>query len=283
MRHTPCHSLCHSLCLNRDPGRKPARNEDSNTLFLRGYFMKLAGAVGFEPTVHGTKNRCLTTWLRPNCRRDLSKPRTRCKGKIARLTGCRPGFPEVSGLLCLQPEEGSAPLDGGTVPGRSHRKTTRRGELAGSILRRALLLSGVWAALVGADPEGWVFGALAVPLATLLSLGLMPAGRPASVGRLIALGPGFLLRSLVGGIDVARRAFDPRLPLRPGWMIRPVRLTPGGRVALGAELSLMPGTLAAGSSGRDLLVHVLDTGTDHGQALDVEEVRLAAVMGREKA
>src|SRR5690606_37172740 len=27
----------------------------------------LAGAVGFEPTVHGTKNRCLTTWPRPNC------------------------------------------------------------------------------------------------------------------------------------------------------------------------------------------------------------------------
>jgi hypothetical protein len=26
----------------------------------------LAGAVGFEPTVRGTKNRCLTTWLRPN-------------------------------------------------------------------------------------------------------------------------------------------------------------------------------------------------------------------------
>ena len=27
---------------------------------------KLAGAVGFEPTIHDTKNRCLTTWPRPN-------------------------------------------------------------------------------------------------------------------------------------------------------------------------------------------------------------------------
>ena len=25
----------------------------------------LAGAVGIEPTVHGIKSRCLTTWLRP--------------------------------------------------------------------------------------------------------------------------------------------------------------------------------------------------------------------------
>lgn len=29
-----------------------------------GKFM--AGVVGFEPTIHGTKNRCLTTWLHPN-------------------------------------------------------------------------------------------------------------------------------------------------------------------------------------------------------------------------
>ena len=27
---------------------------------------KLAGVVGFEPTVHCTKNSCLTTWLHPN-------------------------------------------------------------------------------------------------------------------------------------------------------------------------------------------------------------------------
>ncbi len=28
---------------------------------------ELAGMVGFEPTVHCTKNSCLTTWLHPNC------------------------------------------------------------------------------------------------------------------------------------------------------------------------------------------------------------------------
>jgi multicomponent Na+:H+ antiporter subunit E len=79
---------------------------------------------------------------------------------------------------------------------------------------------------------------------------------------------------------VARRAFDPHLPLRPGWLIRDVALSAGGRVALGAELSLMPGTLVAGSDGRALLVHVLDTGDDHEQALATEEARLVAVMGR---
>jgi hypothetical protein len=30
------------------------------------FWEELAGVVGFEPTVRGTKNRCLTTWLHPN-------------------------------------------------------------------------------------------------------------------------------------------------------------------------------------------------------------------------
>ena len=29
-------------------------------------YREMAGVVGFEPTVHDTKNRCLTTWLHPN-------------------------------------------------------------------------------------------------------------------------------------------------------------------------------------------------------------------------
>ena len=27
----------------------------------------VAGVVGFEPTLHATKKRCLTAWLHPNC------------------------------------------------------------------------------------------------------------------------------------------------------------------------------------------------------------------------
>ena len=29
------------------------------------HLTRLAGAVGFEPTIHDIKNRCLTAWLRP--------------------------------------------------------------------------------------------------------------------------------------------------------------------------------------------------------------------------
>lgn len=37
-----------------------------NPHILCGFFYLLAGAEGFEPPNDGTKNRCLTTWLRPN-------------------------------------------------------------------------------------------------------------------------------------------------------------------------------------------------------------------------
>ncbi len=33
----------------------------------------MAGVVGFEPTIHGTKNRCLTTWLHPNGERLITR------------------------------------------------------------------------------------------------------------------------------------------------------------------------------------------------------------------
>lgn len=42
----------------------PALWQGSNSLILLEK-SHLAGAVGFEPTVHDTKNRCLTTWPRP--------------------------------------------------------------------------------------------------------------------------------------------------------------------------------------------------------------------------
>ena len=34
---------------------------------------ELAGVEGFEPSVHGTKNRCLTAWLHPNSAALLTK------------------------------------------------------------------------------------------------------------------------------------------------------------------------------------------------------------------
>ena len=54
-------------CLREKDSIQPAELKVFvRTVIKKNGSEKLAGAVGFEPTVHDTKNRCLTTWLRPN-------------------------------------------------------------------------------------------------------------------------------------------------------------------------------------------------------------------------
>jgi len=69
------------------------------------------------------------------------------------------------------------------------------------------------------------------------------------------------------------------MPLAPGWIELPSDLSGGGRAALGGELSLMPGTLAAGCDGDRLLVHLLDTGAGFDTALPREAAEIAAIIG----
>ncbi len=66
------------------------------------------------------------------------------------------------------------------------------------------------------------------------------------------------------------------MPLSPGWVEVPAQLPDGGRVAMGAELSLMPGTLVAGVRGERLLVHLLDTEAGFENAIPREE---EAILG----
>ncbi|MBK5962674.1 sodium:proton antiporter [Thiocystis minor] len=104
-------------------------------------------------------------------------------------------------------------------------------------------------------------GLLAAVAATWVSLRLLPPtpGR-LHLAALARLALHFFWQSIVAGVDVARRAFDPRLPLKPGDLTFPTRLPPGTeRAAFGAITSLMPGTLPVGTDDHDrLLYHCLD-------------------------
>lgn len=145
--------------------------------------------------------------------------------------------------------------------------------------KRAIALAGVWLVLAGTSLEALAIGSLVVPAAIALSLRLLPGGVPVRIGAVLGMVPRFVLRSIVGGADVARRAFDPGLPIDPGWIRIPLALPDGGRVALGGELSLMPGTLAAGSVDDQLLVHVLDRNQDAETAIRQEERRIDRTIG----
>lgn len=146
-----------------------------------------------------------------------------------------------------------------------------------AIAKRTALFAAIWVALTGAALDALAFGLPTVAAAVWLSLRLLP---PVGTLRLLAafaMVPGFLFGSLAGGLDVARRAFSLRPALQPGWVLHPTRLGSGGRVALGGELSLMPGTLSAGCADGCLLVHVLDRGAGFEKGIAREEGRIRAI------
>jgi len=145
---------------------------------------------------------------------------------------------------------------------------------------------GLWLVLSGADPAGLPVGAMAAVLATWTSLSLLPAGtwrpRPAAMVRLALR---FLRQSAIAGVDVAWRALDPRLPLRPGFVSFPARLPPGtARSAFCTLTSLLPGTVPAGSDeSGSVVVHCLDVRQPVLADLTAEEALLMRAIGRAPA
>jgi multicomponent Na+:H+ antiporter subunit E len=146
---------------------------------------------------------------------------------------------------------------------------------------RSVLLFGFWLLLLEPDSFSvaaigidWAVGALAAAGAALLSLRLLPPGqgapRPWPLLRLLLR---FLTQSLLAGLDVARRALDPRLPLSPGLIRHRTGLPPGpGRALFGALTSQVPGTLAVESKRPgELLYHCLDVRQDVARGLAADE------------
>jgi multicomponent Na+:H+ antiporter subunit E len=157
---------------------------------------------------------------------------------------------------------------------------TRSFPPAAAYARRLAVFLALW--LIIAGPGAWIVGLLAAGLAAHVSLRLQPA-RLSGIRLLRAatLAPGFFWASFLGGLDVIRRAFHPRMPLNPGWIIYRSRLSSSGaRVALGSDLSLMPGTLAAGGQGELLYIHCLDVDQAVGSQIAREERRVGQSTGQ---
>jgi multicomponent Na+:H+ antiporter subunit E len=148
--------------------------------------------------------------------------------------------------------------------------------------RRTIGFALVWIAFAGVSPADLVPGVLAVGAAVLLSLRLLPpSGHPSAAGTAwFALR--FLRQSLLAGLDVARRAFDPGLPLSPGFVDHQVRVPEGrARDALTAVLSLQPGTLPVAALGNNpLRIHCLDASQPVSAQLTADEAAFAAMLGR---
>jgi multicomponent Na+:H+ antiporter subunit E len=146
---------------------------------------------------------------------------------------------------------------------------------------RAVLLVAIWVVLAGGWPttDGPLVAAL-IAAALLTSCRLCPPApiglRPWQVVRFI---PWFLGQSLIGGLDVAKRALSPRMPLQPGFVAVPLHVPPGpARITLVWILSLLPGTAAVHLQESKLTVHVLDREIHTVEKLSSLERRVSALF-----
>ena len=152
----------------------------------------------------------------------------------------------------------------------------------GSAISRAAGFFGFWLVLTGADAGDLAAGLVAAVAATWASLRLMPAQqwslRPIKLAGYVLH---FLRQSIVAGIDVAWRALDPRLRLRPGFVVYQAQLPPGTtREAFCAIMSLMPGTLPCGpAESNRLTIHCLDVTQPVAEQLAVEEGLCMQTLG----
>jgi multicomponent Na+:H+ antiporter subunit E len=148
-----------------------------------------------------------------------------------------------------------------------------------TILSRGVLFSLVWWTLTdGAAPSWWI-GVPAVLLAAITSAALLPPARFVWY-EFLRFAPSFLARSLLGGADVAWRAFHPDMPIAPDLIEYPLRLPPGlPRVFMANTVSLLPGTLSAELGTNCLKVHVLDRRRNFVSELEAVEQSVARMFG----
>lgn len=148
-------------------------------------------------------------------------------------------------------------------------------------LQLTLILTCSWWILAEGDPSSWALGVPTVALAVWASRQYGDTSA-APMLRYQAI-PGFAWffasRSLLAGVDVARRTLAPSLPIAPH--LQSLRTTlPSGlpRVLLVAVLSLMPGSLGVSLDDDEIVLHVLDARTDVLADVRRTEARIARLF-----
>lgn len=148
---------------------------------------------------------------------------------------------------------------------------------------RVMVVTSIWFLFAGWSSLSWIVGipvVLTVMIAFRFLPGLPAFGiHPVGVVRFVIY---FVQQSLLGGIDVAWRAFHPRCPLSPGLIQYDIRLANGFAVVVFINvISLLPGTLSVDLQGQRVTVHALDLGNDIRKSLSLLELRVAELFGEE--
>ncbi|MBO9513499.1 MAG: Na+/H+ antiporter subunit E [Variovorax sp.] len=153
--------------------------------------------------------------------------------------------------------------------------------VARTVLTRGALFLGLWLVLLPSlKPADLAIGLLAAAAATWTSARLMPPelGHVRLLA-LLAFVPHFVWQSVRAGVDVARRAMSPRMPLKAGFVSCPVSLPPGlARNDFVSIMSLMPGTVPVGETEDAVVYHCLDTDQPLAQQMADEERLLSNAL-----
>lgn len=151
--------------------------------------------------------------------------------------------------------------------------------MAGTMLRRSLLLAILWWVLTEGRPDTWGLGLVGVAAALASSLILLPRRRRLALARVPGFLGYFLWHSAKAGAQVAAIALRFRLDLRPAVLELPLAL-PGGmpRILMAAVLGLMPGSISVRLADGRLRVHALDERLPVAAAAHALEARIARLF-----
>lgn len=151
-----------------------------------------------------------------------------------------------------------------------------------AFVKRALLFALIWWLLTEGRNDAWDMGVWLVLIGAALSVLMAPPVGWSLFGVLRFI-PFFVRYSLVGGVDVARRAFSRRMELQPAIIEYSLALTlPQSRLFMVGVISLLPGTLSAEVQDDKLWVHVLDQRSDIQGELEVLERKVASLFRHEQ-
>ncbi len=149
-----------------------------------------------------------------------------------------------------------------------------------ALLTRIPLFALLWVVLTGGQAESWLLGLPAVLVAAWVSSTArrFPALR-LSIWSGVRFMGFFLKASLISGMDVVRRALNPKLRLHPDLIDYRLSLsTEAARIFMTDAISLLPGTLSADLAGVHLTIHVLDRTMPIHAELKALEERVAAML-----
>lgn len=151
----------------------------------------------------------------------------------------------------------------------------------GALLIRGTVLALAWWVLAEGRADSWGVGAVSVAAALAASLYLVPPGsHRLSPAGLLGFAAFFLVQSFKGGLQVAVRAFSPRMDLAPALLEVPVTLPEGlPRVVLVNTLNLLPGTVSVRLDGDRLCLHVLDARWPVTEEVGETEAHIARMLG----